>query len=39
MEVKAQVKTLSGEMVSSPFSVILERDQAVAHLQTFVDKI
>ena len=39
MEVKAQIKTLSGETVSSPFSVILEKGQLQAHLQTFVENI
>lgn len=39
MEVKAQIKTLSGEPVSSPFSFILGKDQAIAHLQTFIENI
>ena len=39
MELKAQLKTLSGEPVSSPFSVILDQNQTVAHLQTFADEI
>ena len=39
MEVKAQIKTLSGEPVSSPFSVILDKVQPVAHLQTFAENI
>ena len=39
MEVKAQLKTLSGEPVSSPFSIIIDQTQAVAHLQTFAENI
>ncbi|MFY9151232.1 MAG: glycoside hydrolase family 2 TIM barrel-domain containing protein [Prolixibacteraceae bacterium] len=39
MEVKAQIKTLSGEPVSSPFSVILNKNQTIAHLQTFAEFI
>ncbi|MBL7968065.1 MAG: hypothetical protein JNK09_13780 [Prolixibacteraceae bacterium] len=39
MEVKAQLKTLSGQPVSSPFSVIVDQDQNVAHLQTFAENI
>ncbi|MBV5315317.1 MAG: hypothetical protein JZU47_18580 [Prolixibacteraceae bacterium] len=39
MELKAQLKTLSGEPVSSPFSVILNQVQTVAHLQTFAENI
>lgn len=39
MEVKAQLKTLEGEPVSSPFSVILDKNQSVAHLQTFAENI
>ncbi|MBW8327075.1 MAG: hypothetical protein K0M50_20090 [Prolixibacteraceae bacterium] len=39
MEIKAQLKTLSGEPVSSPFSVILSQNQTVAHLQTFAENI
>ena len=38
-ELKAQIKTLSGEPVSSPFSVVLENDQAVANLHTFAENI
>ena len=39
MELKAQIKTLTGEAVSSPFSVILDKNQTVAHLQTFAENI
>jgi len=39
MEVKARLKTLSGEPVSPPFSVILDQTQTVAHLQTFAENI
>jgi len=39
MEVKAQIKTLDGIPVSSPFSVILDQTQTNAHLQTFVENI
>lgn len=39
MELKAQIRTLTGEPVSSPFSVILEKDQVMAHLQTFAENI
>ena len=39
MEVKVQIKTLSGEPVSSPFSIILEKDQTQTHLQTFAENI
>jgi len=39
MEIKAQLKTLTGEPVSSPFSVILDKNQTVAHLQTFAENI
>jgi len=39
MELKAQLKTLSGEPVSSPFSVILDQNQTVEHLQTFAENI
>jgi hypothetical protein len=39
MEVKAQIKTLSGEAVSSPFSIILDKNMTSAHLQTFVENI
>ncbi len=39
MEVKAQIKTLSGEIVSSPFSYILNQGESVAHLHTFAENI
>jgi hypothetical protein len=39
MEVKARLKTLSGEPVSPPFSVIIDQSQTVAHLQTFAENI
>ncbi|MDP3912480.1 MAG: glycoside hydrolase family 2 TIM barrel-domain containing protein [Bacteroidota bacterium] len=39
MELKAQIKTLSGEPVSSPFSVIIDKTQTVASLQTFAENI
>ena len=39
MELKAQIKTLSGEPVSSPFSVIINKTQTVASLQTFAENI
>jgi len=39
MEVKARIKTLSGEPVSQPFSVILDQTQTVAHLKTFGENI
>ncbi len=39
MELKAQIKTLSGEPVSSPFSVILEKNQSVANLHAFAENI
>ncbi len=39
MELKAQLKTLSGVPVSSPFSVIVEKNQSVAFLQAFADNI
>jgi hypothetical protein len=39
MEVKAQIRTLSGDPVSSPFSVLLTKDQALAHLHTFAENI
>ncbi len=39
MEVKAQLKTLSGKPVSSPFSIIIDQTQAAAHLQTFAENI
>ena len=39
MEVKAQIKTLSGESVGSPFSVIINQNQSVAQLQTFAENI
>lgn len=39
MEVKAQIKTLEGEPVSSPFSVILDKTQSVAHMHTFAENI
>ena len=39
MEVKAQIKTLTGEPVSPPFSVILDQKQTFAHLQTFAENI
>ena len=38
-ELKAQIKTLDGEPVSSPFSVILDKNQTVAHLQAFAENI
>lgn len=34
MEVKAQIKTLAGEAVGSPFSVPLDKNSTVAHLTT-----
>ncbi len=39
MEVKAQIKTLAGEPVSLPFSVILDQNQSVAHLHTFAENV
>ena len=39
MEVKAQIKSLSGEPVSPPFSIILDKDQTLAHLHTFAENI
>lgn len=39
MEVKAQIKTLSGENVGSPFSYLLGKGESVAHLHTFVENI
>ena len=39
MEVKAQIKTLAGESVSPPFSVILDKDQTLAHLHSFAENI
>lgn len=39
MEVKAQIKTLDGMAVSSPFSIILGKDQTVATLKTFAENI
>lgn len=39
MEVKAQIKTLDGAVVSSPFSIILGKDQTVATLKTFAENI
>jgi hypothetical protein len=39
MELRAQLKTLSGETIGSPFSAILEQAQQVAHLQTFAENI
>lgn len=39
MEVKAQIKTLEGEPVSSPFSYVLEPDESSAHLHTFAEAI
>lgn len=39
MEVKAQIKTLAGEPVGSPFSVLLGQNANVAHLQTFAKNI
>lgn len=39
LEVKAQIKTLDGEPVSSPFSQILEPGESAAHLHTFAENI
>lgn len=39
MEVKAQVKTLAGDPVGLPFSVVLDPGQEVARLQTFAENI
>lgn len=39
MEIKAQLKTLDGQPVSSPFSVIIGKNQNLAHLQTFAENI
>ncbi|MDP2890638.1 MAG: glycoside hydrolase family 2 TIM barrel-domain containing protein [Bacteroidota bacterium] len=39
MELKAQIKTFSGEPVSSPFSVIINKTQTIASLQTFAENI
>jgi beta-galactosidase/beta-glucuronidase len=39
MELKAQLKTLDGMPVCSPFSVILDKNQSFAHLQTFAENI
>ncbi len=39
LEVKAQIKTLDGKPVSSPFSVLLNPSQTVAHLHTFAENI
>jgi hypothetical protein len=39
MELKAQLKTLEGKPISSPFSVILDKNQSSAHLQTFAENI
>jgi hypothetical protein len=39
MEVKARIKTLSGEPLSPPFSVIIDQAQTEAHLQSFAENI
>jgi hypothetical protein len=39
MEIKAQLKTMDGQPVSSPFSVIIGKNQNLAHLQTFAENI
>lgn len=39
MEVKAQIKTLSGVPVSFPFSALLERNQSVVHMHSFAENI
>lgn len=39
MELKAQLKNMDGEPVSSPFSIILGKNQTLAHLQTFAENI
>ena len=39
MQVKAQIKTLTGEPASPPFSVIIDPAQTVAHLQIFTENI
>jgi len=39
MEVKAQIKTLTGEPLSSPFSVIIDKGQTTANMKTFVENI
>ncbi|MFA5330228.1 MAG: glycoside hydrolase family 2 TIM barrel-domain containing protein [Prolixibacteraceae bacterium] len=39
MELKAQIKTVDGIVVGSPFSVVLDKDQVQAHLQTFAENI
>lgn len=39
MQVKARLKSLNGEPVSPPFSVVIGQDQDVAHLQTFAENI
>lgn len=39
MELKAQIKTLEGNSVSAPFSVLLSKDQKIAKLQTYAENI
>lgn len=39
LEVKAQIKTLDGEPVGSPFSYILEQGESDAPLHTFIESI
>ena len=39
MEVKAQIKTLKGEPVTAPFSVILNKNQTAAKLHAFAENI
>ncbi len=39
MEVKAQIKTLTGEPLSSPFSAIIDKGQTTATMKTFAENI
>lgn len=39
LEVKAQIKTLDGEPVSSPFSYVVEPGGSAAHLHTFAENV
>lgn len=39
LELKAQIKTLEGDPVSSPFSVIIDENQNITKLQTFAENV